>query len=239
MSAVYQPIVDLCSGDILAHEALSRFDGAGPQEVFERALRDGTASAVEARAVRTSLAFWPGGSLLAINLSPAALVSHAVQAALPRDMTGLIVEVTETDLAECGAAVMVSLDDLRARGALIAVDDFGTGFSNVHRIAMLRPDLIKLDISLVRRIDQDPRLHGAIAATLVLAHHTGSRVIAEGIETQSEKNCLVDLGVRLGQGYLLGRPEALPVPHQTPSMMVSRVAPSPSPASDPRSRDDS
>lgn len=211
MSAVYQPIVDLCTGLVLAHEALSRFAGVGPQEVFERALRDGTAAAVEARAVATALAGWPGGSLLALNLSPTALVSHAVQEVLPTDMSGLVIEVTETDVAECSDAVMVTLDDLRTRGAMIAIDDFGTGFSNVHRIAMLRPDLIKLDMSLVRGVDEDPRLHGAIAATLVLAQHTGSRVIAEGIETQAEKDCLIGLGVRLGQGYLLGRPEDEPV----------------------------
>lgn len=211
MSAVYQPIVDLCTGLVLAHEALSRFDGVGPQEVFERALRDGTAAAVEARAVATALAGWPGGTLLALNLSPTALVSHAVQEVLPRDMSGLVIEVTEADVAECSDAVMVTLDDLRTRGAMIAIDDFGTGFSNVHRIAMLRPDLIKLDMSLVRGVDEDPRLHGAIAATLVLAQHTGSRVIAEGIETQAEKDCLIGLGVRLGQGYLLGRPERQPV----------------------------
>ncbi len=211
MSTVYQPIVDLCSGVVLAHEALSRFDGVGPQEVFERALRDGTAPAVEARAVRTALVGWPGGTLLALNLSPTALVSDAVQEELPQDMSGLIVELTETDLAECSAEVMITLDDLRARGAMIAIDDFGTGFSNVHRIAMLRPDLIKLDMSLVTRVNEDPRLHGAIAATLVLAQHTGSRVIAEGIETQSEKDCLVRLGVQLGQGYLLGRPEREPL----------------------------
>ncbi|QSR28278.1 hypothetical protein CFH99_21885 [Nocardioides aromaticivorans] len=211
MSAVFQPIVDLHSDAVLAHEALSRFEGASPQEVFERALRDGTAPTVEARAVRAALAAWPGGSLLALNLSPTALVSRAVEQVLPWDMSGLIVELTETDLAECSDAVMVTLEGLRARGALLAVDDFGTGLSNVHRIAMLRPDLIKLDMSLVRGVDADPRLHGAIAATLVLAQHTGSRVIAEGIETQAERDCLVGLGVRLGQGYLIGRPAQGPV----------------------------
>lgn len=198
MSAVYQPIVDLCSGEVLAHEALSRFDGAVTREVFARALRDGTAATVEARAVQTALAAWPGDGLLALNLSPSALVSSAVREALPRDMSGLIVELTESDLAECSETVMGTLDDLRARGAMIAVDDFGTGLSNVHRIAILRPDLIKLDMSLVRGVDTDQRLHGAIAATLVLAEHAGSRVIAEGIETTSERDCLIGLGVRLG-----------------------------------------
>ena len=208
--AVFQPIYDLRSGAVLAHEALSRFDGLGPQEVFGRALRDGTAPVVEARAVRTALASWPGGSLLSLNLSPTALASRAVQQELPSDMSGLIVELTETDLAGCTPTVMVALDDLRARGAMLAVDDFGSGLSNVRRIAMLRPDLIKLDMSLIRGVDEDPRLHGAIAAVLVLAEHTGSRVIAEGIETQAEMECLVRLGVELGQGYLLGRPEREP-----------------------------
>lgn len=211
ISAVFQPILDLRSGAVVAHEALSRFDGACPQEVFERALRDGTAPVVEARAVRTALESWPGGSLLSLNLSPTALASRAVQQELPSDMSRLIVELTETDLTECTATVMVALDDLRARGAMLAVDDFGSGLSNVRRIAMLRPDLIKLDMSLVRGVDEDPRLHGAVAAALVLAEHTGSRVIAEGIETQAEKECLVRLGVELGQGYLLGRPEREPV----------------------------
>lgn len=212
MSAVFQPIVDLRSGEVVAHEALSRFDGAVPREVFERALRDGTATAVEARAVQLALAAWQGKGPLTLNLSPSVVGSTAVQRVLPQDMSGLIVEITETDLTECGADVMRILDLLRARGAMIAVDDFGTGLSNVHRIAVLRPDLIKIDMSLVRGVDKDSRLHGAIAATLVLAEHTGSRVIAEGIETPSERDCLIGLGVQLGQGYLFGRPAALPSP---------------------------
>lgn len=212
ISAVFQPIVDLHSHAVLAHEALSRFEGRSPQEAFGSALREGTAPALEARAVRAALEAWPGGSLLALNLSPTALASSAVEEVLPQDMSGLIIELTETDLAECSDAVMLTIDGLRVRGALIAVDDFGTGFSNVHRIAMLRPDLIKLDMSLVRKIDADPRLHGAVAATLVLAQHTGSRVIAEGIETQAERDCLVGLGVQLGQGFLIGRPAPEPVP---------------------------
>jgi EAL domain-containing protein (putative c-di-GMP-specific phosphodiesterase class I) len=123
-------------------------------------------------------------------------------------MTGLVVELTEMDLAGCAPAVMLTLEELRARGATIAVDDFGTGFSNVHRIAMLQPDLIKLDMSLVRGVDVDRRLQGAIKATLVLAEHVGARVVAEGIETAAERDCLARLGVQLGQGYLLGRPAA-------------------------------
>lgn len=210
MRAVFQPIVDLESGALVAHEALSRFDGATPQEVFERALSDGTAPTVEARAVRTALAAWPGGTLLTLNLSPSALISQAVQEELPRDMSGLVIELTESDIAECSAALMIAIDELRHRGAMIAVDDFGRGLSNIHRIVTMGPELIKLDMSLVRRVDENHRMQGAISAALVLAHHTGARVVAEGIETQAELDCLIGLGVQLGQGYLLGRPEPQP-----------------------------
>lgn len=92
----------------------------------------------------------------------------------------------------------------------MAIDDFGVGFSNVHRILTIQPDLIKLDMSLIRGIDRDAMRQAVITASLVFARQTDSRVVAEGIETPEERDWLAHHGVELGQGYLLGHPVAHP-----------------------------
>lgn len=107
---------------------------------------------------------------------------------------------------------MLAIDDLRHRGAMIAIDDFGVGFSNVQRIVTIRPDLVKLDMSLIRGIDTDPMLQAVVAGAMLFAQRTGSRVVAEGIETTAERDCLSALGVTLGQGFLLGAPGPLDEP---------------------------
>lgn len=205
---VFQPIVDVRSGEVVAHEALSRFDGATPEEVFERAAREGTSASVEALAIRTALADWDRERHLTLNVSLTALPSHEVRDALPQDLFGIILEITEEDLVDYTHDLMLVLEDLRTRRALIAIDDFGVGFSNVHRILTIRPDLIKLDMTLIRGIDQDEMRQAVIVACLLFARQTGSRVVAEGIETKAEMECLVRHGVELGQGYLIGRPAA-------------------------------
>lgn len=210
MTTVYQPIVDLRTGEPVGHEALSRFRGRDPQEVFDSADRDGTAPWLEAAAIRSALAGWTGAGLLALNISPSTLLTAPLQDVLPEDLSGYVLEVTEADLVGYTAEVMLAIDGLRARGALIAVDDFGIGFSNIQRVVTLRPDIVKLDMSLVRGIDADTMLQDAVAAALLFAERTGSRVIAEGIETSEERDCLARLGVTHGQGYLLGVPGSPP-----------------------------
>lgn len=214
MTSVYQPIVDLRSGEVIGCEALSRFDGSTPREVFDGADRDGTAPALEAAAIRSALAGWNQAGLLALNASPRILLTAPLQEALPEDLSGIIIEVTEADLVDYTAEVMLAIDGLRARGALIAVDDFGIGFSNIQRVVTLQPDIVKLDMSLVRGIDTDPLLQGIVAAALLFAERTRSRVIAEGIETPEERDCLLELGVPYGQGFLLGKPGPAPGPGQ-------------------------
>lgn len=204
---VFQPIVAVRSGEVYAHEALSRFDGDSPSEVFARAAREGTAAAVDALAVRTALASWDGSTPLAVNVSLTALVSDVVLGVLPQDLTGIILEITESDLADYTDALLLTLDGLRARGAAVAIDDFGVGFSNVHRILTIKPDLIKLDISLIHGIDHDEMRQAAVTACVVFAQLSGAKLVAEGIETAEELECLVRHGIELGQGYLLGRPE--------------------------------
>jgi diguanylate cyclase (GGDEF)-like protein len=209
LRTVYQPIKVLETGEVVGVEALSRFEGEDPRTVFDSAERDGTAPALEAGAIRGALRGWDHVGLLALNVSLSTLVTSTVREALPDDLTGLVLEITETDLVDYGPEVMLALEDVRSRGALIAIDDFGAGFSNTHRVAKIAPDIVKIDVSLIRGIDRDEMLQAVIAACLSYAERTGTRMIAEGVETDAELLCLVRLGVELGQGYLLGRPGPL------------------------------
>ncbi|MDZ5622089.1 EAL domain-containing protein [Nocardioides sp. HM23] len=209
LRSVYQPIVDLRSGEMVGREALSRFAGQEAGEVFARAARDGTGSWLETAAIRSALAGWDGEGLLALNVSPHALLKPHVRDALPPDLDGIVIEITEADLDTYTTEVMLVIDELRAAGALIAIDDFGVGFSNIHRVVTIRPDIVKLDMSLIRGIDADSGRQAVIAGAMVFATQTKSQVVAEGIETPAELDCLIRLGVRFGQGYLLGMPEPL------------------------------
>ncbi len=207
---VYQPIVDLLTGTTIAYEALSRFDGADPAEVFATATRLGTGTILEARAMEAAMTAWRGPEPLSVNVSLTALMSPDVQDLLPEDLRGLIFELTERDLVDYSAETMLVLEALRGRGAQIAVDDLGIGFSNIQRMVMMRPEIIKLDMSLVRGVDTDPMLQAVIAAAVVFAGQTGSSIVAEGVETAAERDHLIEAGVALAQGYLFGRPESLP-----------------------------
>jgi EAL domain-containing protein (putative c-di-GMP-specific phosphodiesterase class I) len=91
----------------------------------------------------------------------------------------------------------------------VAVDDAGAGYSTLRHILDLRPDVIKLDMSLTRDIDSDPARRALAAALISFAHQTGSHIVAEGVETRGELEQLRKLGAEMAQGYLLGRPASL------------------------------
>jgi EAL domain-containing protein (putative c-di-GMP-specific phosphodiesterase class I) len=87
-----------------------------------------------------------------------------------------------------------------------AVDDAGAGYSSLQHIVQIKPDVIKLDIGLIRGVDADPSRRALISALLFFARETGAGIIAEGIETEAEAEHLLALGINKGQGYLLSRP---------------------------------
>jgi diguanylate cyclase (GGDEF)-like protein len=208
---VFQPLVSLSTGRVLGFEALSRFPdppGRAPDSWFSQATRVGLGPQLEAAALRIALAREgrPAGTFLSINVSPSALASPEVQAALPHDMTGLVVEITEQEIADDLDALVVQLDDLRARGARIALDDAGAGYSGLQQVMRVQPDVIKLDRSLVQGVDQDPAKEALIDSFVRFARRTGASVLAEGIETMDELRLLADLDVSYGQGFALARP---------------------------------
>lgn len=114
---------------------------------------------------------------------------------------------------------MRTLEHYRSQGYQVAVDDVGAGFSGLYSIAEIRPDFIKIDMSLIRNIDSNPARQAVVESLVTLAGKINCRVIAEGIETQNELNTLLALGVHYGQGYYLARP-AFPKPNVSPEVVT-------------------
>ena len=137
---------------------------------------------------------------------------HAIAVALhgpasaPTVAARVVVELTEHHVIEDYDLVIGTMNDLRVRGARLAVDDTGAGFASLKHILKLAPDVIKLDLHLVRDIDSDPAKRALTAALVRFAADIGALVTAEGIESSAELDTLRDLGVEYGQGYYLGRP---------------------------------
>ena len=95
---------------------------------------------------------------------------------------------------------------IRTAGTKLFVDDAGAGYAGLTHILALEPDVVKLDISLVRSIDRDPARQALVSGMKFFAKHTGTTLLAEGVETRAEAATLRELGVDLGQGYLFGEP---------------------------------
>ncbi|MET8149512.1 EAL domain-containing protein [Actinoplanes sp. NPDC049668] len=213
----FQPVVRLEDGVVKAYEALARFDKAhfpSPADAFAAALAAGVGVDLELLALERAFAYldeMPSQAWLSANLSVEALLDPRVHSTLLDHCDrGIAVELTEhTQVHDYPSLVKVT-EELRAAGILIAVDDAGAGFASLSHILQLRPDIIKLDITLTRGVDTDP-VRMALARSLVgFAKDIGAMLIAEGIETVAEHEKLQALGVTLGQGYFMARPGPLP-----------------------------
>jgi EAL domain-containing protein (putative c-di-GMP-specific phosphodiesterase class I) len=210
---VFQPLVSLSTGQVSGYEALARFPhppARRPDEWFAVAQRVGLGPELEARALRAATAATgrPAGTFLSFNLSASALMSDAAIAALPADLSDIVIEITENERVGDDEGLAARLEPLRKRGARIAVDDAGAGYSGLQQVMRIQPDIIKLDRSLVANVDTDPAKAALIDSFVRFARRTGASVCAEGIETPEELKVLADLDVTYGQGFGLARPAA-------------------------------
>jgi diguanylate cyclase (GGDEF)-like protein len=223
-SILWQPIVELRTTRPVGVEALSRFDGGDPKTVFGKAASVGSGPALEAVAITYALSNRPNGLWVAVNVSLEALGSTSVRRALAGDLTGVVLEVTEhsgSDVPDLAGLV----EDYRARGASIAVDDWGPGFSNLDRLVTLAPDIVKVDLSGVPSIDSG-YARASIDLITAWAESAGAMICAEGVETEEQWRELCAFGIHFGQGHFFGRPmppeELLATPRDTVS---PRLAP--------------
>ncbi|WP_254277130.1 EAL domain-containing protein [Halomonas sp. 3H] len=214
---VFQPMHDLAGQRIAGYEALTRFTAEpnrGPDKWFEEAATVGLREELELAAIELALASLPDipvAAYLSLNASPATILSGRLDDMFgPYPLDRLMLEVTEHDVVDDYAGLSDSLASMRARGLRLAIDDAGAGYASFRHILRLAPDVIKLDRSLTHEIDRRDESRALAAALIGFASETGSRLIAEGVETQAELDALKDIGIGKAQGYLLGRPGPLP-----------------------------
>ena len=209
---VFQPVLELATGRVAGYEALARMpDGPfrPPDQWFNQAHRAGLGPALEAAALRAALRAHsrPERTFLSLNVSPGALLSPEVRAALPEDLTGIVIELTEHELFSTDLGLDRELELLRARGARIALDDAGNGYAGLQQIIRVAPDILKLDRSLVDGIHEDPHRFALLEALISFASTTRAAVCAEGVETLEDLAVLAGLDVTYAQGWALARPD--------------------------------
>jgi EAL domain-containing protein (putative c-di-GMP-specific phosphodiesterase class I)/CheY-like chemotaxis protein len=212
----YQPIVSWSRRSTFAHEALVRNEEPtlrSPPDLFEAAERLGRLEDL-GRTVRDRVAHTldvnPVDGLLFINLHAMELADDRLissEAPLSRHAGRVVLEVTERAPLEQIRDATSRVAQLRALGYRIAVDDLGAGYAGLTSFAHLEPDVVKVDMSLIRGIDSSPMKQKLLGSIVGLCRDLGIEIIAEGIETPAERDALVRVGGDLCQGYLFARPE--------------------------------
>ncbi|MCL4222532.1 MAG: EAL domain-containing protein [Phycisphaerales bacterium] len=221
LKSVFQPIVDMRSGEVTGHEVLTRpIPGSGfnnAEELFDAAETANMNWEIEARARQMAMQAagnWRPGTLLFMNSSPEVIAHPRFAQSILNDLrsvgkltpTRIVLEITERCRDREFETLPHSIETLRETGFQIAIDDVGAGTSGLNRIMTLRPGWLKLDRDLVEGIDQDKIRQHMVRFLVYFGRMSTIRVIGEGIERQEELDTLIELGVGYGQGYLLGRP---------------------------------
>lgn len=216
LTTVYQPVVDLGTGTTVSVEGLARFPsrfGRRPDQWFADAVDVGQATALELAAAAKAVAGLhrlPAHVAVAVNVSATVAVTPPfVGWLMSAPLDRMVLELTEHEQVEDYAALNAALQPARDRGLRLAVDDAGAGYASMRHWLMLRPDVLKLDRSLVNDVDTDTAKRALCHAVITFAHSTGMRVVAEGVETQGELDAVRALGADFAQGYLLQRPAPL------------------------------
>lgn len=232
----FQPIVDAISREVFSYEALIRGPGNEPAyQILEQVQADRlNAFAQRARSEAICLATRLGiGCHLNLNLLPHSLYSSeesvgatletANRMNLPIDR--IILEVTEGEVILDQPRFAELINEYRGLGVKVAIDDFGAGYSGLNLLSNFQPDLIKLDMTLMRGIERHGPRQAIVRAIGQVCLELGIDVIAEGVETEEEYGWLSNAGVRLFQGYLFAKPafEAFPQIHYPQDNGIARL----------------
>lgn len=213
----FQPIVDVANKSLFAHEALVRGpDGEGAGSVLAQVTRDNRyAFDQKCRVVAIETAARLGiTDPISINFMPNAVYKpeNCLQTTLwaadkcDFPIENIIFEFTEGEAVSDLPHLKNIFEEYSLRGFRTAIDDFGAGYSGLIRLADLQPDILKLDMELIRDIHMHPRRRKIVGSIVSMCAELNITILAEGIETSAEYKCLEDLGITLFQGYLLGRP---------------------------------
>ena len=223
---VYQPIVELRSRQAIGYEALTRFDdGTPPDQVFAEARRCGLEWELESATLRAAIAgstALPADRFVSLNVSPGLITAgDDLREILAARTRAVVLEVTEHDHVEDYGALRSAFVALGS-GLRLAVDDAGAGVANFSHLVELRPQIVKVDIGLVRGVNADLTRQALIVALLHFASATDCQVVAEGIETEAEREILERLEIPYGQGYLFGKPSVAGAWLDAPADLAAR-----------------
>lgn len=210
-ATAFQPMVELQTGTIQGYEALTRFgDGSDPETRFTEAAALGLGVELElatlAIAVEASVQL-PAGTFVSVNMTPGLVLERcdAVGELLHDCARPVVIELTEHDAVDDYVSLRAAIRSFDPEVG-VSIDDAGAGFASLRHVVMLEPDFVKLDRSWVTDIDSDETRQAMVAGLSHFARTTGCDLVAEGIESAAERDTLLSLDVRLGQGYLLGAP---------------------------------
>jgi EAL domain-containing protein (putative c-di-GMP-specific phosphodiesterase class I) len=223
----FQPIVDTAAGSIFAYEALVRGPaGEGAGSVLSKVSAESRYAfdqQCRVKAIELASQLYPHEQdiKLSINFMPNAVyepracirLTLATAGRVGFPLNRIIFEFTENEKLDTPHVLNI-LNTYREIGFKTAIDDFGAGHAGLGLITKFQPDIVKLDMELIRNIDKDPIKRTVVKHTLAMLHDLGITPLCEGIENADEAKILEDLGVHLIQGYFFARPgfEHLPVP---------------------------
>jgi EAL domain-containing protein (putative c-di-GMP-specific phosphodiesterase class I) len=222
----YQPIVSLRSGQILGFETLSRWQRPEglvmPGDFIAVADETGIILSINrqllydaCRQLLSWQALFPSDPPLTlnVNITPRQFSHPELAAEIGRTLeeTGIDpccinLEITETIAMADAERSTVVLSELKALGVHLDIDDFGTGYSSLSRLQRFPVDVLKIDRAFISCMDTDLRTREIVRVIVMLAHGLGLKVVAEGIETQTQADMLKDIGCEMGQGYFYARP---------------------------------
>lgn len=213
----FQPIIDWPNQEVFGYEALVRTiskDMGNPGLLFDAAEHLGRVHDLGRRIrrqVANAIDRAPTDAAIFVNLHSADLNDDelfSADSALAQYAQRVVLEVTERASLEQVGDVQGAMARLRKLGYRIAVDDLGAGYAGLSSFSQLEPDVVKLDMSLIRDIDASKRKTSIVRSMIaVCARDLGTKVVCEGVETEAEHNTLQGIGATLLQGYLFGRPE--------------------------------
>ena len=226
LSALFQPIMDMRSGEIAGYEGLIRGPADSPLHLpfnlFGAALRHGLSLETEMLSRQIVLETFakldlPGN--LFLNVSPKTLTHPRFKNGRTLDFMmevgiapeRVIIELTENQPTYDFDTMCSALLHYRSMGFKIALDDLGEGFSSLRLWSELRPDIVKIDMHFVQGVDTNPVKLQFLKSIQCIAESCGTLVVAEGVETEAELSAVRDIGIVFGQGYFLARPSPIPV----------------------------
>lgn len=221
-----QPVVSLAEPMVVGYEALSRGPRGSALEMPEKLFHVGRASHLlyslervcRRKAFLAKSRYLRQGEYLFLNVDPYVVYHASFQADITREVTAalgidpqeVVLELTERSVISDYFHFARALFHYTNHGFRVAVDDVGAGYANLRLIAEVKPDFIKVDMSLVRGIDADQTKQALMETLMSLAKKVGARVVAEGVETAAELRTLLRLGVDCAQGYFIACPAETP-----------------------------